>query len=195
MGQAVSLQADRPHRELGQQPFSSSSSSVCLNMRSVMDVVVWFLTLRGLAGFVVASSSLSATSCSSSGVKSWVHCHDFHPSVPGAGLTAAKPVFAGATDSSSLDSCGSVLGDAWEGPLPASARSSSCSRCWRLLSLGAIFASTIESSDPCSAGVCCSSPWMCNNKANLNLVAAAERTRHILNHQSELVRDSSGLVW
>jgi hypothetical protein len=123
-----------------------------------MHVVVWFLTLRGLAGFVVASSSLSATSCSSSGVKSWVHCHDLHPSVPEVGLTAAKPAFAGATDSSSLDSCRSVLEDAWEGLLLASARSSSCSRCWRLLSLGAMFTATIESFDPWAADVCCSSP-------------------------------------
>ena len=103
-----------------------------------MHAVVWFHTLRDFAGFVV-SSSLSATSCSSSGVKSWVHRHDLHPSVSGVRLTAAKPVFAGATNSSSVDSCRSGLGGACEGSLPASARSSSCSRCWRLLSLGAMF--------------------------------------------------------
>lgn len=96
------------------------------------------------------SSSLSATSGSnsSSGMKSWVHCHDLHPSVSGVKLTAAKPVFAGATDSSSTESRRSVLGDASEGLLLASARSSSCSRCWRLLSLGAMkFVTTIESFD------------------------------------------------
>ena len=133
-------------------------------MKSVMHVVSWFHTLRGLAGFVVSSPSLTATSCSSSGVKSWVHCHDLHPSVPGVELTAAKPVFAGAGGSSSLDSCRSVLGGAWEGLLLASARSSSCSRCWRLLSLGAML--TIESFDPLAVDACFSSPWMCTECAS-----------------------------
>ena len=111
-----------------------------------MHVVIWFHTLRDLAGFVVSSSSLLATSSgSSSGVKSCVRRHDPHRSVCGVKLTAAKPVFAGATDSSSLDLCGSVVGGgAWEGSLLARARSSSCSRCWRLFSLGAMFTTAMN---------------------------------------------------
>ena len=126
-------------------------------MRSAVCVTTWIQTLRDLVGFADSSSSLSATSCSSSGVKSWVYCHDLHPSDSRVGLTAAKPVFAGANDSSSLDACRSVLGGAWEGLLPASARSSSCSRCWRLLNLGAIFTETLESFDPWAAPfvICC----------------------------------------
>lgn len=109
-----------------------------------MHAMIQFHTLRDLAGFVASSSSLPASSNSSSGVKSWVHRLDIHPSVCGVRLTAAKPVLAGATDSSSLDLCRSVVEGASGGVVPAlaRARSSSCSRCWRLLSRGAILAMT-----------------------------------------------------